>query len=115
MRWAEGLVLALVTVVVTAEPSRCESNAAQAEVYVRKACESVLGNAAQYQVERCTLRAMASMGDVDRLRDNELKRLLVDSERGLDTCREELDRVKEDTATGETPTARPKPESSSES
>ena len=55
------------------------------------------------------------MGDVDRLRDNELKRLLVDSERDLDTCREELDRVKEDTATGETPTARPKPESSSES
>ena len=58
---------------------------------------------------------MASMGDVDRLRDNELKRLLVDSERDLDTCRDELDRVKEDTATGETPTARHKPESSSES
>jgi hypothetical protein len=55
------------------------------------------------------------MDDVDRLRDNELKRLLVDSERDLDTCREELDRVKEDPATGETPTARHKPESSSKS
>ena len=54
------------------------------------------------------------MGDVDRLLDNELKLLLVDSERDLNTCREELNRVMEDTARGEAPTARHKPEASSE-
>ncbi len=33
---------------------------------------------------------MAAMGDENRLRDNELKRLLMSSERELETCKQEL-------------------------
>jgi hypothetical protein len=116
MRWAQGLLLAAIALLVTAPPSLGESNTARAESYIRKACESVWGEASEYQVERCTDRAMASLDDTNRLRDNELKRLLMDSERELDRCRQELDQAKDHTPArhGET-TARHKPQSSNES
>lgn len=115
MRWAEGLVLAAMTVLITAQPSLGESNTARAEAYIRKACESVWGEAAEHRVERCTARAMASLDDTNRLRDNELKRLLMDSERELDRCRQELRGEREEALRRETPTARHDPESSGES
>ena len=39
---------------------------------------------------------MAALGNDDQLRDNELKRLLVDSERELERCKDELADVRVD-------------------
>ena len=59
-------------------------------MHLRRACEVVWTNATEYQIERCTKRAMAAMGNENRLRDKELKRLLMSSERELETCKQEL-------------------------
>lgn len=64
------------------------------EDHLRKACEiSWAGPTAPSvaKIERCTKRAMAAMGTDDRLRDNELKRLLMQSEHDLAKCGLELD------------------------
>jgi hypothetical protein len=85
--------------------------------HLKKACEAVWKTGTPYQVERCTRRAMAALGDENRLRDNELKRLLHQSERELKACsaeletaRGELTRLEASSGKGEAPrTARRKP------
>ncbi len=69
-----------------------ENKASEAESHLRKACELDWTNADVYQIERCTKRAMSAMGDTNRLRDNELKRLLMSSERELETCKQAADK-----------------------
>ena len=91
MRAVTGAILAaLVMVFATATPSGSGNKASEAEVHLRKACAVVWTGATDYQIERCTKRAMAAMADENRLRDNELKRLLMSSERELETCKQEL-------------------------
>ena len=94
MRTLTPALLAVLTVVLaTATPSNSSNKAAEAEVHLRMACEVVWTDATDYQIDRCTKRAMAAMGDENRLRDNELKRLLMSSERELETCKQELIRA----------------------
>ena len=94
MRAVPGAILAaFVVVIATATPSGSGNKASEAEVHLRRACEVVWTNATEYQIERCTKRAMAAMGDENRLRDNELKRLLMSSERELETCKRELNQA----------------------
>ena len=81
---------ALAVVLAAATPSGSGNKASEAEVHLRKACEVVWSGASDYQIDRCTKRTMAAMGDENRLRDNELKRMLMSSERELETCKEEL-------------------------
>lgn len=84
-------MLAVFTVILAAAaPSHSGNKASEAESHLRKACELVWTNATDYKVDRCTRRAMAALGDENRLRDNELKRLLVSSQRELQTCKQEL-------------------------
>lgn len=67
--------------------SGSESPASQAEAHIRKACELVWPETNPRQIELCTTRAMAALVDENQLRDNELKRLLMDSERELERCK----------------------------
>lgn len=90
VRVTGSILAAFAVVIVTATPSGSGNKATEAVVHLRKACEVVWTNADEYQIERCTRRAMAAMGDDNRLRDNELKRLLMSSERELETCKQEL-------------------------
>jgi hypothetical protein len=98
MRVTGTILAALAVVMVTATPSGSGNKASEAEVHLRKACELVWTNADVYQIERCTKRAMSAMGDTNRLRDNELKRLLMSSERELETCTQELNQAVDDRA-----------------
>ena len=41
---------------------------------------------------------MAALGDENRLRDNELKRMLIQSDRELETCSDALEKLKAETA-----------------
>ena len=88
-----AILAAFVVVIATPTPSGSGNKASEAEVHLRKACEVVWTNATEYQIERCTKRSMAAMGDENRLRDNELKRLLISSERELETCKQELNQA----------------------
>lgn len=89
-----GTILAAFAVVMaTAAPSGSGNKASEAEAHLRKACELVWTNADVYQIDRCTKRAMSAMGDTNRLRDNELKRLLMSSERELETCKQDLNQA----------------------
>ena len=90
VRVTGSILAAFAVVIATATPSGSGNQATEAVVHLRKACEVVWTNADEYQIERCTRRAMAAMGDDNRLRDNELKRLLMSSERELETCKQEL-------------------------
>ena len=90
LRVTGAILAAFVVVIATATPSGSGNKASEAEVHLRRACEVVWTNATEYQIERCTKRAMGAMGDENRLRDNELKRLLMSSERELETCKQEL-------------------------
>jgi len=90
VRVTGAILAAFVVVMATATPSGSGNKASEAEVHLRKACELVWTNAHEFQIERCTRRAMAAMGDENRLRNNELKRLLMSSERELETCKQEL-------------------------
>ena len=101
MRIATKLTLALAIVTITAEQAGSESNVARAEEHLRKACELVWAGAA-YQVERCTRRAMAALSEHNELRDNELKRLLLDSENALESCQSQLGREREELPRRET-------------
>ena len=87
------ILAACVMVMATAAPSGSGNKASEAEVHLRKACELVWTNADVYQIDRCTGRAMSAMGDENRLRDNELKRLLMSSERELESCKQELNQA----------------------
>lgn len=88
-----------VVVMAAATTSRSESKTARAAEHLRKACELIWENATSYKIEHCTKRAMAALGEEDRLRDNELKRLLIASERELDRCQAALGRARADVAT----------------
>ena len=88
-----GLELAVVTAatlvtIASVMIPTLQSEASRAEKILRQACEIVWPDATVYQVDRCTHRAMAAMGDENRLRDNELKRLLIDCERELQKLKE---------------------------
>lgn len=109
MRHSAAFLLPLFIAAATAEPTGMESTTARAEEHVRKACEVVWMNAAAYQVQRCTERAMAALGEDDRLRDNELKRMLIESEKDLESCQAELDGLRDDLARHETSAARRNP------
>jgi len=65
-----------------------------AEKHIKIACETVWENASIYKINMCTKRGMAAMAEENRLRDNELKRLLLKSERDLEICMEELNGIK---------------------
>ncbi len=88
-----AILAAIVMVIATATPSGSGNKASEAEVHLRKACEVVWTAATDSKKELCTRRAMAATGDENRLRDNELKRLLMSSERELETCKQELDQA----------------------
>jgi len=85
-----ALVIAVATITLTAEHAKAESNVAKAEEYTRKACELVWMDAAPFRIEQCTRRAMAALSEHNQLRDNELKRLLLDTEGELETCEAQL-------------------------
>ena len=110
MRALTGTIVAAFVVFLgaIAQPARAESKTSEAELHLRKACEAVWTNATESQIDRCTKRAMAAMADENRLRDNELKRLLIDSEQELKTCKQEL--LQATTAASEVADARRKPE-----
>ena len=84
LRVTGAILAAFVVVIAAATPSGSGNKASEAEVHLRKACEVVWTAATDSQIERCTRRAMAAMGDENRLRDNELKRFLMSSERELE-------------------------------
>ncbi len=88
------IALALTLLAVAAVSSTSPSSTARAEQHLRQACEIVWSSEKPQQIERCTRRAMAALGNDDRLRDNELKRMLVDSEHELEACRVELAALK---------------------
>ena len=87
LRVTGAILAAFVVVITTATPSGSGNKASEAEVHLRRACEVVWTNATEYQIERCTKRAMGAMGDENRLRDNELKRLLMSSRNVSTTLR----------------------------
>ncbi|TDI46126.1 MAG: hypothetical protein E2P02_05815 [Acidobacteria bacterium] len=96
-----GMFLATLLLVVMTVPSakaRSEGaeqgEAADAIVHLKKACEVVWTRGTTYQIDRCTRRAMAALGDENRLRDNELKRMLMQSDRELETCSDALEELK---------------------
>jgi hypothetical protein len=99
----------LVVAAAVAEPTGTASSTAKAMEQVRKACELVWTNAAAYQIQRCTERAMAALGEDERLRDNELKRMLIESEKELEACRAELADLRDDVAATETTAAKRNP------
>lgn len=92
--------LVIVSVVVAisssfrSEARSAESPAAEAEQHLRKACEIVWAGATPYKIDHCTKRAMAALADENRLRDNELKRMLIASERELETCTQALSQAR---------------------
>ena len=66
----------------------------EVEGHLRDACELTWKSSRQpttLAVERCVKRAMSAMSDESRLRDNELKRLLMASERELLACRDRIE------------------------
>ncbi len=65
--------------------------------HIKKACEVVWVNTSEYKVDRCVIRTMSALGDENRLRNNELKRLLIESERELEKCQGGRDGVKSKT------------------
>jgi hypothetical protein len=66
-------------------------------------------NAAEYEIQRCSERAMAALGEHDRLRDNELKRLILESEKELEACQAERDELRDELLTHETTVAKRNP------
>ncbi|HXV64480.1 MAG TPA: hypothetical protein VEK15_27530 [Vicinamibacteria bacterium] len=98
MRIGGALTAALGLVVGYGAPSAGHSSAAEAQKHLRRACEIVWANAEPSEIEQCTKRAMAALGHDDLLRDNELKRLLIDSDRELESCRESLDQARDELA-----------------
>jgi len=48
--------------------------------HLEEACKLAWPTGNEARIERCSKRAMAVMGDSDRLRDNQLKALLVECE-----------------------------------
>ncbi len=79
---AAATMVTILVLLVALAPVQDE--ALRAEKLLRQACEVVWEDATPYVIDRCTKRAMAALGDNDRLRDNELKRLLIDCERELE-------------------------------
>ncbi len=95
-----GMFLATLLMVVVTVPS-AEARSKEAEqaeavdavAHLKKACEVVWKSGTAYQIDRCTRRAMAALGEENRLRDNELKRMLIQSDRELETCSDALEEL----------------------
>ena len=98
MRIGGTLTAALGLVVGYVAPSAGHSSTAEAQEHLRRACEITWANAEPSEIEQCTKRAMAALGHDDLLRDNELKRLLIDSDRELESCKEALDQARDELA-----------------
>jgi hypothetical protein len=94
MACAGVVALGFLTAALAAVPA--ESPTARAEEHVRKACAVVWANAAPYQIERCTDRAMAALGEDELARYSELQRTLKESESELQTCKAELKQLQSD-------------------
>ena len=54
--------------------------------HIHKACAAVWVDTSEYKVDRCVVRAMSALNPTNRLRDNELKALLMESEKALEKC-----------------------------
>ena len=78
-----------------------QAEAADAIVLLKKACEVVWKSGTAYQIDRCTRRVMAALGDENRQRDNELKRMLIQSDRELETCSDALEKLKAEASSSE--------------
>ena len=89
MRGAGALLGGFVAIVVGVV-SASESPTTLAQEHVRKACELVWAKAAPHQIDRCTERAMAALGEDERLRYAELTRMLIASDLELESCKAEL-------------------------
>lgn len=109
MRSIAALVPALLLLAPPAETGAVESATAKAHEHVRKACELVWSGAPVHEIDKCAERAMAALGEHDQLRDSELKRLILDSDKELETCRAERDELKEELRTQETSVAKRNP------
>ena len=92
------LLLTAATTTPAAAPAGAQAEAAEAERLLRQDCEVVWASAAPYRIDQCTRRAMAALADENRLRDNELKRMLITSERELEECNAELSKALGDEA-----------------
>ena len=94
---ATGMFLAtLLIVVVTVPAAPAQTEATDAMEHLKKACKAVWKTGTAYQIDRCTRRAMAALGDENRLRDNELKRMLIQSDRDLESCSEKLEKLRDE-------------------
>lgn len=87
MRCAGAFVLGFLAAAVVAASGSATS---LAQEHVRKACELIWAEAAPYQIQRCTERAMAALGEDERLRYGELTRMLIASDTELESCKAEL-------------------------
>ncbi len=103
-----GMFLATLLMVVVTVPSAGarakaaeQAEAVDAVAHLKKACEAVWKSGTAYQIDRCTRRAMAALGDENRLRDNELKRMLVQSDRELEVCSDALEKLKAEASSSE--------------
>ena len=110
MRSIAALLPALLLLLAPpAETGGVESATGKAHEHVRKACELVWSAAPAHEIDRCTERAMAALGEHDQLRDSELKRLILDSDQELETCRAEREELKEELRAQETSAAKRNP------
>jgi hypothetical protein len=100
MKAVTGSLLTALAMMIAfgSDHSRTEPRVAEAEHHLRKACGIVWASATPYKIQQCTRRAMAALGDENRLRDNELKRLLIASEQELQTCEQELGKARSNRA-----------------
>lgn len=57
-----------------------------AKGHLQKACEIIWKDAKEYEINHCINRTMSALSTSNRLRDNELKRLLLASEKQLEKC-----------------------------
>lgn len=54
--------------------------------HIQKACVAVWEGTSDHKIDRCIVRTMSALNPSNRLRDNELKRLLLASEKELEKC-----------------------------
>lgn len=60
----------------------------EVEIHLKDACAAAWPLGTKARVNQCVARAMAAMGDENRMRDNELKHLLMVCEKELRACDE---------------------------
>ena len=112
MKFTWMFLSTLLIAVVAAPCVHAQTEASNAIELLERACKAVWKTGTTFQIDRCTRRAMAALGDENRLRDNELKRMLMQSDRDLVVCSDKLEKLEDEAsgADGDVPrTARRKP------